>query len=201
MTSWDYFFVNLSVYSALIPLSVLLKKRCDQSLWPIVTLIVLAFVSDIISFYLIKGSNYSFLQVYGGIEILLLLYFYHKKSEFKKTVLVIGTLLAVLYLLNSFILENGKFNTIGRSLESIVFLFLAMKLFYQFFRKEEDIFLDKSPVFWINVGILVYFSGAFFTFIFSEYILDPRTVPMWRLHNSSNFLKNLFFAIALWKVK
>jgi hypothetical protein len=76
---------------------------------------------------------------------------------------------------------------------------LAFSLFYQFYKEENDIFIDQSPLFWMNIAILTYFSGAFFSFILSKEILSGP-LP-WMLHNVCNALKNILFSIALWKIR
>jgi hypothetical protein len=198
MTNWDYFFIYVSVFSPLIPLMFLLKGKYNGSLWIIVLFIVASFLSDLIATFLINCTNYRFLHGYGLIEALLLFWFYYQVLEVKKWIPYLTLAFSMFYLVNSIWFEVGVFNTIGRSVECLIMIFLALNLFYQFFKKEEDIFIEKSPLFWVNIGLLTYFSGAFFTFIFSKYILTDT--PFWILHNVSNVLKNMFLAIGLWKV-
>lgn len=199
MSFWDYFFIYGSVFSPLIPLTALLKRKYDRTLMLIILFVSLSFASDVISVFLINGTNYAFLHGYGLVEALILLMFYHSTLSIKKLVPLLGIAFILFYLLNSIYYEYGGFNTIGRSVECLLIAFLALLLFYKFFKQEEDIFIERSPLFWINVGVLIYFSGAFFTFVFSKYILSDQ--PLWILHNVSNILKNIFLAIGLWKVK
>ena len=199
MTDWDYFFVYSSVFSPLIPLSALIKKKYDGAFVLIILFVIASFASDIISVFLINGTNYTFLHGYGLVEALILFLFYYRVLKTKRWVLILAITFVVFYILNSLYFEVGIFNTIGRSVECLAIIFLALWLFYQFFRQEEDIFIERSPLFWINVGLLIYFSGAFFTFVFSKYILTDQ--PLWILHNVFNVLKNVFLAIGLWKVK
>jgi hypothetical protein len=198
MSTWDYFFFYGSIFSPLIPIALLFNKKYDG---PIRLLVIVSFTSDIVSAFLIRGNNHIFLAWYGLVEMLILFSFYYKVLNTKKWIPYLTIAFSTFYLVNSFYLVNDAFNSISRSAECLIMIFLILKLFHQFFKQEEDIFIEQSPLFWVNVGLLIYFSGAFFTFIFSEYILDPREVPLWRLHNSANFLKNILIAIGLWKVR
>ncbi|MGW8122639.1 hypothetical protein ACV07N_08250 [Roseivirga echinicomitans] len=197
MTNWDYFFVYSSVFSPLIPLFLLLKRGYNRSLRIIILFIAASFLTDLTSAFLIRGNNYIFLHGYGLLEALILFWFFNTVIKNQKWIPFLAIAFSVFYLINSIWFEWGVFNTIGRSVECLIMIFLSLRLFYQFFQLEEDIFIDRSPTFWITIGILVYFSGAFFTFTLSKYILTD--VPLWVLHNISNVLKNIFLAIGLWK--
>ncbi|WP_339694996.1 hypothetical protein [uncultured Roseivirga sp.] len=197
MTNWDYFFVYSSVFSPLIPLLFLLKGRYNGPLQIIILFISLSFLTDLVSVFLF-GNNYTVLHLYGLLEALILFWFFNSVIKNQKWIPFLALAYSVFYLINSIWFEWGEFNTMGRSVECLIMIFLSLRLFYQFFKLEEDIFIDRSPIFWITIGVLVYFSGAFFTFTLSKYILTDA--PLWILHNTSNVLKNVFLAIGLWKV-
>ncbi|KYG81689.1 hypothetical protein EV198_1896 [Roseivirga ehrenbergii] len=196
MTNWDYFFVYSSVFSPLIPLFFLLRGRYNAPLRIIILFISLSFLTDLVSVFLF-GNNYTVLHLYGFLEALILFWFFNTVIKNQKWIPFLAIAFSVFYLINSIWFEWGVFNTIGRSVECLIMIFLSLRLFYQFFKLEEDIFIDRSPIFWISIGVLVYFSGAFFTFTLSKYILTDA--PLWILHNISNVLKNVFLAIGLWK--
>lgn len=189
-----------SVFSPLLPLVVITRSlKLYQKV--IVVFIITSFSADLLSIYVIRGSNYNFLHLYGLVESLILFWFYSiVLDNSKKWIYPLAMVFSLFYLINSYWYEWDQFNTVGRSAESIIFIFLSLVMFYQFFKKEEDIFLERSPLFWINIAILIYFSGAFFSFILSKIILSPGKLS-WVLHNSANMLKNLILAIGLWKAR
>ncbi|MGK7392690.1 MAG: hypothetical protein ACNS60_20210 [Candidatus Cyclobacteriaceae bacterium M2_1C_046] len=202
MDNWDYFFWYGSVFSPIIPLffAVIQAKKLEKYQKIIVLFIATSFAADLISLYIIKGTNYNFLHGYGLVEALILFWFYSVVLEkSKKWLFALAFAFCVFYLWDSVFLEIQQFNAIGRSVESVVFIFLSLMLLYQFYHKEDDIFLDRSPMFWFNVAILFYFSGAFFSFILSKVILSSSL--SWKFHNTSNMLKNLLLAVGLWNVK
>lgn len=181
------------------PLS-LVSKKLNRYQSVITAAICLSFLADLLARYAIHGRNYFFLHFYGIVEAMILLYFYSLViDDARRIIRIVAFCYLVFYLVNSFYWEWGVFNTYGRSIECLLMISLAIALFYQFYNKEEDIFIDRSPLFWFNIAILAYFSGAFFSFILSKEILSGP-LP-WMLHNASNMLKNVLFAIGLWKVR
>ncbi|GHE74507.1 hypothetical protein [Roseivirga thermotolerans] len=198
MNNWDYIFIYSSVFSPLIPIGIYLTQKHNDRFKVIMLFVFVSFASDLLSIYVVKGSNYLFLHAYGLVEAMLLFLFFYKVLENRRWIPFLAVCYGIYYTINSLLFEMGMFNTIGRSIECLLIIFLCLRLFYQFFHNEEDLFLEKSPLFWITVGLLTYFSGAFLTFVFSRYILVDE--PLWILHNISNVLKNTFIAIGLWKM-
>lgn len=189
-----------SVFSPLIPL-LFSFKRLFLYQKVIILFIAVSFGTDLLTTFIFKQGNYPILYVYGLVESIILIWFYKMalglhKNRFKLIIAVFSSL----YLSILFRFELGEFNSYSRSLESLVMIFLCCLLFYRFYSKEEDIFLDKSPLFWFNIAILVYFSGSFFSFLMSKLILNDK-LASWAVHNISNIFKNLIIAIGLWKVK
>lgn len=199
MRTIDYIFWYGSIYSAVIPL-LFAWKKLNRYQRVIVIFICLSFSADLFAKYVIHGRNYLFLHFYGILEALLLMYFYSLVIDKDKRVIgILAVIYTLFYLFNSLYWEWNVFNTYARSLECLIMISLSIVLFYQFYNREEDIFIDRLPLFWMNIAILTYFSGAFFSFILSKEILSG---PMpWLLHNASNMLKNILFAIGLWKVR
>ncbi|MEM6522449.1 MAG: hypothetical protein AAF693_01600 [Bacteroidota bacterium] len=200
MSTATYIIWYSSVFSPLIPL-VFSFNRLFLYQKVILLFIAISFGTDLFTTFIFKQGNYTILYAYGLVESLILIWFYkiafglHKKW-FKFIIAVFSSL----YLSILFRFELGEFNSYSRSLESLVMIFLCCLLFYRFYSKEEDIFLDKSPLFWFNIAILVYFSGSFFSFLLSKLILKDQ-LASWAIHNISNIFKNLIIAIGLWKVK
>ncbi|PWL30232.1 hypothetical protein [uncultured Roseivirga sp.] len=199
MNGWDYIFIYSSTFSPVIPIVIFLSRRYNGLFRIIISFVIASFSSDLISIFLVRGTNYPFLHGYGWVEALILFLFFYYVFDKSRWVIYTALVYSIYYLINSTFIEANTFNTLGRSTECLIIIFLSLRLFYQFFIKEEDIFLEQSPLFWINVGLLTYFSGAFFTFVLSKYILTDE--PLWILHNISNILKNILIAIGLWKVK
>ncbi len=200
MNLWEYFISYGSTFSPVLAF-IFFQKWKVRYLYGIALFVLISFLTDVLfGFILVGKPNYFILQLYGIFEALLLFLFYGIVLEkSKKWIIVIGIVFTLFYIYDAIWIEPDQFNTIGRSVESFIMIVLSLTLFYQFFRKEDDIFLDKSPLFWINIGILIYFSGALFSFVMSSVILTSKL--SWVFHNISNILKNVFIAIGLWRAK
>lgn len=199
MSGWEIFVTYGSIFSPIIPL-LFVWKRLNLYQIVIVTFIVLSFSTDLLTVFVIKGYNLHYIRAWGFVEALLLFLFYSiVLDRSKKWITALTIVFVVLYLFDSFWLKSYEFNTLGRSIECFIFIVLSVLLFYQFFRKEDDIFIEHSPLFWINIAILAYFSGAFFSYVLSNMLLVDSIT--WIFHNISNILKNLLLAVGLWKVR
>jgi hypothetical protein len=195
----DYVLWYGSVFSPLIPLWFVRKKLVPYQR-TIVLFILASFTTDLVTTFLLKQNNYWLLHIYGFIEAGLLFWFYAQVINRKKLIYGLAFLYLAYYVANSLTWEHVEIlNENARAGEAVVMIVLSVLLLHQFYRNEEDIFIDRSPLFWINVAILAYFAGAFFSFKLSNEIL-LGTHMSWRLHNFSNILKNLLLAIALWRI-
>lgn len=91
------------------------------------------------------------------------------------------------------------------SVESFIFTCYCLFLFYYILKNLIFENLLASPVFWINTGILLYFTGNFCIFIFSSYVKSHATGEyslLWRsIHTFFNIFMNIFFSIGFWKLR
>lgn len=174
----------------------------------ILLVMTLSFVSDIAMITLLfsNAHNLPVANIYGLLEGLLLSYFFYKRlPTFHFFIAIAVVLFVAAYLADTiFITQLIEFNAYSRTFEAAIMIFFSTLFFYTIFQNETDIFIDKSAEFWVVVGILVYFSGAFFSFLLSTDILSlspDRFYSSWILHNVSNILKNVIFTAGLWRAK
>lgn len=113
--------------------------------------------------------------------------------------LIVG--FAVFAVLNSIFIDGiMRFNAFARAIESVLVIALVLLYFYTLLRSLEIKHLDRSPLFWVGAGSLIYFSGSLFVFIYSNKILSSTSssFTIWGIHAFLNILHNIFYAIALW---
>ncbi|MCF6359985.1 MAG: hypothetical protein L3J29_04405 [Cyclobacteriaceae bacterium] len=196
-----------SVFSVIVPISVVIIKKIQKKYICLFTLFLTSLFSDLVSIVLSSNGLTNLLVINGYFLIsgvLLILYFSNtKRFESNFSTITIPSFVLV-YLFSYSIDGLYTFNTIGISLEAILMIFLCLYVFYDLYKKEETIYVDRLPEFWITTAILMYFSGALFSFLLATDILSQspdRFYNSWILHNSANILKNILFAIGLWKVR
>ncbi|MCD9015897.1 hypothetical protein [Parachryseolinea silvisoli] len=172
----------------------------------ILFVVLLSFLSDVVMLALLMNSipNMPVANIYGLTEGLLFSYFFYLRlTPYRKFIVSIAVIFALLYLADVILVTHlMSFNAYSRTLEAGIMILFSTLYFYSIFQNETDIFIDKSSEFWIVVGILFYFSGAFFSFLLSTDILSlspDRFYSSWILHNISNIIKNIIFTAALWK--
>jgi len=194
------------MFSALIPISIGLSSlgRTSNFNYRIILLICsCSFLVDISAsiygrFY--GQSNYWIINIYYTTDLILLLIFFYKNLTYRALVIIISITLIAIYIWSVTFLGFHTRPTTFRLVHNLAQILLSLVLYYQFFLIGDDIFLEELPIFWFNTAILVYFSGSFFTYLLSSEILTNTSLT-WTLHNISNILKNLLFAIGLWKAR
>jgi len=94
-------------------------------------------------------------------------------------------------------------NDLGRTLESVAFIALSVYYLAQPTTEQDPgITPSHHPFFWINAGILIYFSGSLFIFLFSGYLLSFSSdinMKLWSLHALLSLLLYCLILIGLWK--
>ncbi|MEM1320833.1 MAG: hypothetical protein AAGG75_11290 [Bacteroidota bacterium] len=107
----------------------------------------------------------------------------------------------VFAIINSIFFEPlTQFNAFGRAIEAVVVIFLVLLCFSLLLRSLKIRQPAQSPLIWISIGTLIYFSGSLFVFIFSNYVLSsPKmSVTIWGIHAFISIVLKLFYTIALW---
>jgi len=93
------------------------------------------------------------------------------------------------------------FNTWQRFAESVLILGLVLLYFYRVIRELVIVHLEREPLFWVSVGLLLYFSGNVFIFVSSNYVLQHSkalSLRMWDIHAMLYMVLYGFYTWALW---
>jgi hypothetical protein len=155
-----------------------------------------------ISFHI---PNLALLHLFTIVEFIFISCLYKKALEGlipNKIFTVFIVVLSLFLVCNSiFIQPLSGFNTIARTVSNVIIIVYSILFFYKTFKELKIFHLEKEPMFWINSGILFYFSCNLFFFIFSNYILTLSTsvnLKVWFVHAVFNFLIYIFFSIGIW---
>lgn len=92
-------------------------------------------------------------------------------------------------------------NSASMAIKSIILICSSVYYFRVMLSKLEFNTPWMNPLFWINSGILLYFSGAFFIFTFSDYRDAERMITLWDIHNIIHIIYNLLILIGFWKAR
>ena len=149
-------------------------------------------------------SNLPLYNIYVMIEGLglILLYRYRfPNQEISRWLPWIAGALALIIPINAFLIQGFELiPTYVRSLEAVALVFLSLFYFRQVFRERKVKYLDRSFWFWLNAGILIYFSPNLLLFMFTNELMtisDPLFLAVWSIHAGLNFIFYGFYSIAV----
>jgi len=198
----------VSIYSVLIPaiFAIFFFKRLNNIQRWIAFLVLVTFIGEFCNyaltffeiinlpaFHLFTVLQFSVIVLIQGKGI-------HRFFSQKQLIGVIA-FFVLFAIVDAFIL-NGiySFNSYSRPLASFIVLFFALCFFYITISELTIKRLDKEPLFWLNLGVFIYFSGSLFIFLFSNYFKSSNQAlfTLWGIHAIFNIFLNTSYTIALW---
>jgi hypothetical protein len=194
-----------SSFSPLLPLVTIffVKPLTKETKW-LAGLLLIAFVLDMSSLLLIKFEipTFPLVNFYALIQLFFLLQIYDIAFlNNRKLCWLISAIFTVLFLINyGFIQSPFSFNSYSFTLAALILTIFALLYFKYLLERLPVNFIHRTPMVWINIGVLVYFSGNIFLFILNNFFtmgVEGNQRYMWILHNFLNVLQNLLFLIAV----
>jgi len=200
---------NLQVLSTIlvVVIGIIKYKTLNLPLRVLFYLIILSLLTDFTCYLLVNFNMYNLwvINTYTILEFLFFSIFYLSILKSIKQI----KLLSLFYLLSliavtiitfaqSFTLHLSQI-TLG--IESIIFICSSAIYFNLMLKKLEYSTPWSNPLFWLNSAILIYFSGCFFVFIFSEYRAFKLVIMVWDLHNIIRIIFNMLIIIGFWKAR
>jgi hypothetical protein len=177
------------------------RESIDVTSGIILLFLIASFASDILSYLwaINFGSNYWIIKIYQILEFGLVWMYFGMvlKQPRSKYVLILVVPFLVLISLD----KINDINVLTQGIVCLLFTFLGVLDFIKAFNDSEHEILDKVPEFWFTSGILFYFSGSLFSWVMFNYLQVEASSEFWTFHNIANILKNILFAIGLWKVR
>jgi hypothetical protein len=205
-------FHTIIVYSALallcpLLISILRFKTFTPSLKVLTFHLVLVSSVEIIAnlMWYYRMNNLKLLHVYTVLEFIMISWFYSiclKDMVRPRIIFFMAAGFTLFSVFNSWQLQPvTEFNTYARSLESILVIIYALASFFYMLTRPNLEGMVRTPLFWINSGFLIYFSGGLFLFILSNYIVDmgkDLNRLGWGVHAILSIVLYIFISIGLW---
>jgi hypothetical protein len=116
----------------------------------------------------------------------------------KKATLILSILAFVLLILN-LILNEGvwEYPSMSNTVLSVLLIFFSLVYFYQLLTRQEFIHIENQGLFWINAGVLFYFSVNIFLFMLFRRIINSHQEDYYMIHNVTNIIANVIFTVGL----
>lgn len=146
-------------------------------------------------------NNSPITHVYTAIEMIMLIWFYRKLLEIKKSgnwFLILQIAFVLACIINAVFFQSiYTYCSYTRSIESMICMLFSLNYFAKIASSDKSILKDAG--FYFNAGIFLYFSGAFMLFIFSNLITNLSLsdfLVVWSIHAALVLLMYLFFTFA-----
>lgn len=170
-------------------------------------LLTISVIVALFSRYLwsLKENNLYLLHFYTVLEFcgwIVIYYLLFESVIMKKILFVLGISFIVFSVVNSVFLQPlSTFNSNSRSLESIILVGLSITYFFKIFKEKKVVYLERNDLFWLNSAALIYFSGSFLLFGFSNLLLQSNSYEIkevWVIHALFLCMHYLLITIGLW---
>jgi hypothetical protein len=196
----------VSVASDLLPVvaGIITYRKHSFILRVLLFFLILAALNDGASVYLSRmnqsctviGNFYSLLELLVYSVLFLSIIFKQQKTVL---LLVTGVIFCLYFVVTS--VYSGGFqqvNTIFNVSECVLVLVIAGLLLLKI-SSDTDFVLYKNPLFWIGVGMTIYFSLSLLTFVIVDIEIKNKTtilVSLWGIHSVVNIIANSMYGIA-----
>ena len=205
-------FSYISTIFSIIPLliGVICIRTIKNDLIPIFLIVIISAGVEILNMVVgdAQLNNLPILHIYTVFEFTLIYVFYLQfyKQYVKLNVLYI--ILPIFYIVTYFDYKlNGlnELDSFSVTVESSIFIVISVISFSFIMRNLIFENIVALPFFWINSGVLIYFSGNILLFIFSNSLNKSEIhvyYMLWStIHSLLNVIYNTVICIAFWKTR
>lgn len=198
----------LSIFSVFAPaiLGLSVIKRIDSNSHWIVLLVILAAVPQLSALLVPEDDGtrnilYN-LYIFFDATILASLFFLNSKIEAVRFfIAIMSTFQLIGYAL--YFAANGlekEFVNEFVCLNSLFQVLWVLLYFYERYISDHFRIIEREPIFWFCMGILLYAPTTYFLFVFRKVIklsTDPDVAQLWTLHHYLNISMYLLFTIGI----
>lgn len=207
-------FINITLYSGIIPLIILLLKKIafnfKEPIVPFIWVTAIASVYEIVSpeiFDVISALSYWF-QIYPFLEIVGL-YFYFSgifKKKYKTTINILLIITLVIYCFSFTLWENNETSLQSHSLNkssiTLCVLLGCSSWFKNLFKNTEEENLWNLPDFYFMSSILIYYSSTILLFSLGSFIYTAvELYEYWWINILATLILRILLTIGTWKIK
>ena len=195
----------VSVFSVFLPLilGLVAFKRLDDNSRVLVVLLVFAALAQVSSFY--PRTSVVFYNLYTVLDSIFWGYLFYRNSHLKQIkILILLTIFLQPVISLSLFMSVGiseKFFSELVCLNNLLLSLWVLSFFYERYLTEDIQALEKEPLFWFCLGILVYAPTSYFFFAFPE-VVRNRSNPMYltlrSIHDFLNSCEYFIFAIGIY---
>jgi hypothetical protein len=117
---------------------------------------------------------------------------------FKKIALILGITCFLIVVINAIFIQSIlTYPSISNTALSLFLIILSLTYFYQILTRQEFIHIDKQALFWINAGVLFYFSINIFLFMLFDKISADARADFNMIQSITNIIANSLYSVGL----
>ncbi|MDB5145554.1 MAG: hypothetical protein JWQ66_4267 [Mucilaginibacter sp.] len=200
--------VYVSVISGFFPVLAALYnyRQLDTVLKIMALFCILSVIPDMISLvtaYILKLTSFNnlfLMHLYDMMAVIFFTVIYSKafyKLILKRITLILGVTALLVILFNSIFIEGILvYPSISNTVLSIFLIVLSLIYFYQLLSRQEFMYIEKQGLFWINSGVLFYYSITIFLFMLYSKINGEHKY-YYLMQSITNIISNVLFSIGL----
>ena len=117
------------------------------------------------------------------------------KPAFKKTTIILSVITLLITFYYNFNIH--EYPSVSKTALSILLIFLSLMYFYQLLNPLKYIDIEKQGPFWINAGVLFYFSVNIFLFMLFTRIPLKDQHNYYIINSITNIITNILFSVGL----
>ena len=158
-----------------------------------------------VTFFMGSKGNMIGYNIYTILEVTLLglLYYQFIKTQVFRQIVLISIVVFDLLATYRLIADPHAYDDLSWSLSNALLIVYVLLFFYDLLKQPEIAVLTRYPMFWISSGILIFFSGTIFVFLFGKYIISDMDAmgDLWDMIKWLNILYNILLAVGLYQKK
>lgn len=150
------------------------------------------------------GTNLPLLHLYVAVEFGLLAWIFHlnlRENLGRKSIPILMAGFGAFLLINLLFFQGlFEFASNARTAQSFLLSGLAMVWFFQVFKEQKLMALERSFYFWLSIAVLLYFLGNVLLWVFGTFVLQQTPAvfdEIWTIHALLNIFLHTLYAIAL----
>lgn len=143
-------------------------------------------------------NNMPLIHINIIITVLFFSVIYYKlflKPVLKKIAIILSVITLIITFYYAFNLY--EYPSVSKTACGVLLIFLSLIYFYQLLNPLKFIDIEKQGLFWINAGVLIYYSVNIFLFmIFTQIPVDDRH-NYYIINSITNIIANILFSVGL----
>jgi hypothetical protein len=160
-------------------------------------------LSDMVQLLLILmrvSNNQPVIHIYIFISAALFGAFYYRalfNPALKIGVIILTALVLTTVIVNIFVKDIWTYPSIPNTALSIMLICFSLAYFAQLLSRQEFVHIEKLGLFWINAGVLFYFSITIFLFMLFNRIAMAHKEDYSMINYTTNIIANVLYTVGL----